>query len=306
MKLSIFPEALAHPVGREQKNREAFKTSKPFMPEIKHVVNHDDLIHYVSSYAWSASVFDGYRLKANFVSADFIAIDVDEGLSIDDAFMICETNRLTSLCLPSPSYTDEKQKFRIVFPLATTISDQNMYDATWARLRDLFPMLDESCSDSSRFFYACRTDMDVGFWLEADLLKPVIPDPVVRRESQYHGKKSQFYDSVSVDAIAEHSDLIEFLYKEERYKVPEAVAFFMENAESGIPGGWWNALNKFVFVLSLQGCDYDDIIEVVEQLAPEALDDRDMKCIDYAYRDAIQARVEGDLEEQEMLDNIPD
>lgn len=298
MKLSIFPEALAHPVGREQKNKEAFKTSKPYMPEVVHVFNEQDLIDVVSNYAWSASVFAGYRLKANFVTADFIAIDVDSGLSIDDAYKICEANRLTSLCLPSPSYTDEKPRFRIVFPLETTISNQNTYDATWARLRELFPMLDESCSDSSRFFYACRTDMDVGFWLEADLLKPITPAPKQSKQSMFHKDKDLFYDGVSTVVLEEYADLVEHLYKEERTKVPEAVAFFMENAHTGIDGGWWNALNKFVFVLTLQGCDIDDIIDVVEELAPNPLDDRDHRCIDVAYKDGLDCRVD------ELEDNI--
>jgi hypothetical protein len=295
MKLSIFPEVLPHPVGKEQKNREAFKTSNPYMPDIVQVYNEEDLIDVVSNYAWSASVFRGYRLKANFVTADFIAIDVDSGMSIDEAYEICEANRLTSLCLPSPSYTDEKPRFRVVFPLETTISNQDTYDATWARLRELFPTLDESCSDSSRFFYACRTDMDVGFWLEADLLIPITPEPKQSKQSKFVGEKNRLYDSVSVLVLDEHLELIEHLYKEERTKIPEAVAYFMENAETGIDGGWWNSLNKFVFVLTLQGCDIDDIIDVVEELAPDPLDDRDHRCIDVAYKDALACIEEDDL-----------
>lgn len=286
MRLSIFPECLPHPKGRDQKNKEAFKTSNPYMPKIVNISSEENLIVTVCNYAWSASIFSGYRLKANFVSADFIAIDVDNGLTIDEAFDICQSHRLTSLCLPSPSYTDEKQRFRVIFPLETTISDQRMYDATWARLRQIFPTLDESCSDSSRFFYACRSDMDVGFWLEAELLKPVIPIIVEKKEKFPH-RKSEYYDAVSVDAMPEFKDVISRLYGEERTKIPDSVAFFLENAHTGIDGGWWNALNKFTFVLALQGCEYDDIIEVVEEVAPDSLDDRDIKCIDYAFDDAM-------------------
>jgi hypothetical protein len=290
MKLSIFPEVLAHPVGKQQKDREAFKTSNPYMPEVLAITNEQQLMDVVSSYAWSASVFRGFRLKANFHSADFIAIDVDDGLTIDEAMEICEREKLTSLCLPSPSYTHDNQRFRIIFPLETTISDQRMYDATWSRLREIFPMLDASCSDASRFFYGCRTDMDVGFWLEAELLRPVIPPAITPKRNNVNQRFNYNNEHVSVDTLGEVADIIEHLYKEPRNKIPEAVAFFLEKAHTGIEGGWWNALNKFAFVLSLQGCDYDDIIEVVEQLAPQELDDRDMKCIDYAYQDGVDCR----------------
>lgn len=285
MFISVYTKVKAHPKSKEEKTYNAKLTGSDIIPDIATIKDHDDLIKIVTNYAYSPSLFFGGRLKANFKSADFIAIDIDEGMSIDEAFNICNDNNITSLCLPSPSYSLEQERFRIIFPLAKTIFRQDVFDATWEYLKKLFPKLDKNCCDSSRFFFACSMQHDVGFFIEGDLLVPSI---ILKKEIKSIVNKIPAKTEVG-DNIR---SIVKYLYGEDKELINEDVSFFLENAHTGLSGSWWCSLNLFVFTLSLQNVDYDVICKVVEELAPEVLDDRDIKCIDIAYKDGQEKRVD--------------
>jgi hypothetical protein len=280
MKLSIYKAANFPVKNKQDKIRQGILASAPDVPTIAEANNEEQLIELVTSYAWSPSIFSGTRLDANFISTDFMTLDIDSGMTIPQAEKKVQALGLCCLCLPSPSYSQEMHKFRLVFPLAKTIFSPDDFEATWDWLQKQFPELDAQCSDMARFY--CASNMADGFWQDGEFLVPVkgkIEEPVKYNTLEHH-----------VLVPEGHSELVKFIYGKAREKIPESVSFFIENAHTGIPGGWVNALNAFTFSLALSGVDAIIIEEVVEKLAPQPLDKVDSYQIKRAIRDGNRHR----------------
>ena len=278
MKLSIFPSANPHPIGDKEKKLVTYQVSKPNLPVVKTFETEDELINLVTNYAWSPFVFSAHRHADNFVSCDLLVYDIDDGLTIDEAKTIVEANKLACLCLPSPSHTEELHKFRLIIPLSLTITDPDIYIATWFAGAELFGVVDPSCKDMARFYNG--STMEDGFWNEGEFFDPAKPEPVKEVDSRVHNNK------VLMPVTGEIKEMVLSIYGEHRAVVPEAVEFFLRNAHTGIPGGWINALNRFCFSLALSNIEEDVILTVCKSLAPEELDSRDMYQIKRAIKDA--------------------
>ncbi len=125
MKLSIFPKAEALPKSKEEKSRQAWYTSKPHLPEIINVSTDQELIDVICSSAWSPSIFDGFRNQNNFISTDFMVLDIDENMTIEEAEKVVHELDVCCLCIPSTSFTSDHHKFRLIFPLSRAIT--NLY-----------------------------------------------------------------------------------------------------------------------------------------------------------------------------------
>lgn len=284
MKLSIFPAANPHPVGDKEKKLVTYQVSRPNLPEVRHFDNDDELVELVTKYAWSPFIFSGYRHADNFVSCDLLVYDIDDGLTIDAAKTVVEERNIACLCLPSPSHTEELHKFRLIIPLAKTITDGEIYISTWMKGAELFGVVDPSCKDLARFYNG--STMEDGFWNEGELFEPVSPKPVKVVDNRIHN------NSVLRPVGNDIREMVISIYGEERSFVPEAVEYFLRNAHTGIPGGWINALNRFCFSLALSGIEDDVILALCEELAPEALDKRDLYQIKRATEDGRKAREE--------------
>ena len=284
MKLSIYPRANFVPTSKEQKRDMAFLTSNPNIPEVLEVNTDEQLISAISSYAWSPSIFSGVRLDENFVSADFMGIDIDNGLTISQAEERAQALGLACLCLPSPSHSDEHNKFRLVFPLAKTIVTPRDFDATWDWLLEKFPELDVQCSDECRWYAPSK--LGDGFWQDGLFLVPV--------KAKAPDQDLAVINQNLVEVPAEIKEIVKLLYGKERDTCPEAVTFFLENAHTGLSGLWTNSINSFAFSLSLSGVDDMLIQEVAEQVAPEPLTKSDLYQIKRACRDGKRKRSESE------------
>lgn len=283
MKLSIFPKAKALPSSKDEKEYNAKFASNPHVPETVEVDTDDDLIRLVSSYAWSNSIFKGVRRQDNFVSCDFLVLDIDEGMKIEEAEKICEEARMTTLCLPSTSHTPENHRYRLIFPLSKTITDPATFIASMKDLVENFPSADPHCvTNYCCFYYASKTED--GFWIEGDLLEPVEPP-----KTALNSPTRRLDVSAKVRTSEDIKELIKDLYGEEREVIPEAVDFFIKNAPNGIPNSWICSLNDFSFVLSLQGVDLDTIKDLVAYLSPMPQSPRELATIERAVKDGIEA-----------------
>ena len=87
-------------------------------------------------------------------------------------------------------------------------------------------------------------------------------------------------------------ELTEALYGTEREEVPEQVAYWLENAHTGLPNNWHNTCNSAIFTLALQGVEYEKVEAVFRSIAPEELDAHDEYLLDRAYSDGVEARDE--------------
>lgn len=277
MRLSIFPLAKAHPTSKEEKRVESFKVSSPNLPITVEFNNDEDLLQFVTSNAWSPFTFSGTRHADNFISTDLLVYDIDKGLSIPQAEAIVKAANLACLCLPSPSHTEEAHRFRIILPLAYSISSSEVYESTWKTGAALFGAVDPQCSDTARYYFGSTTDD--GFWNEGTLFVPVAK---TEQKEMEHAPHKQIMLAVGADV----EEIILQIYGEKRTFVSEAVDFFVRNAHTGFPGEWTNSLNAFCFSLSLSEVPDDVILTVCEQLSPGPLTKSDLYQINRAISDA--------------------
>jgi len=244
----------------------------------------EDLIRVVTNYAWSPNIYKTARLKDDFISTDFLVLDIDEELRIEEAEEIVAGAGITCLCLPSTSHSEENHRFRMIFPLSKTITTREVYVASMMDLVESFPQADLSCvTDFARYYFGCR--QDDGFWFEGELLEPTKPP---QRLINAPMKRFNHLDRVPVGG--DIKELISELYKSDREDIPEAVDFFIRNANTGLKGEWNHALNAFVFTLGLQDIDYQTVYDITEYLAPEPLDSKDIGTVKRAWQQGNESR----------------
>lgn len=279
MKLSIYPKVNFLPKNKDDKILQSRLASNPNLPEIAEVSTEEDLIRIVTSTGWSPSIFSGFRHNDNFVSSDFMSLDIDSGLTIDNAEKRIQSLGLACLCLPSPSHSPELHRFRLIFPLARTIHTPDDFEATWDWLQEQFPELDKQCSDLARWYAPSR--IDDGFWQDGDFLVP--------KKAPEQALKEVFKET-HVEVPDDLKDVVKLLYGKDRETIPESVEFFLTNAHTGLSGLWINALNSCVFSLALSGVDDTIIEDVIAKVAPEELDKRDLYQIQRSIRDGTKAK----------------
>lgn len=174
MKLSIFPKTKALPESAEEKARQARFTSRPYEPVIIKVSTDEELIDVICNNAWSPSTFTGFRNQSNFGSTDFMVLDIDEGMTIEEAEKEVHKLDVACLCIPSTSHSEELHKFRLIFPLSRAITNKPDFEATMMKLAEIFPADPACIGDTARFFFGGR--LVDGFWYDADLLVPTIAE----------------------------------------------------------------------------------------------------------------------------------
>jgi hypothetical protein len=284
MKLSIFPECLPLPKNKAEKSKASRFASRPYLPEVVEIENDDQLLDAVCNFAWSPFVFKKARLQEDFLSTDFLVLDIDEGLTILEAENRVEEAGVTCLCVPSTSHTPKAHRFRLIFPLSKTITNLDEFQASMKNLVESFPESDPQCvTDSARYYFAHT--QDDGFWLEGNLLEPTTP----KVEPKYRDyDRPDTSDSIKVDlSIAE---IVKELYGKEREYIPEAVDLFIKEAHTGFPGSWNINLNRCAFVLGLQNIELEAIEDLISYLAPQPLDKNDMYTIKRAWNQGNESR----------------
>lgn len=281
LKLSIFEQCEAHPKDRDLKKSEAMKTSKPYKPSLVEVNNEEELLEVITNFAWSPAVFKEYRRASDFISTDFMVLDIDNEITIEKAEKRCYILGVFAIIAATPNFTKEHHKFRVVFPLLKTIKSKKVFEATWKKLSETFPELDEQCSDSCRFYFGSTLE-DGCFVHGKSLLEPVEP---LKKASNYVASTKTL-----VSPNPSNKDYLTALYGRVPSNVPECIDHFLSEGHTGLEGGWTVSLNSFCFVLGLQVVDFDAMMEVVEDVAPDPLDDRDIKTIERGYEDGIKSR----------------
>ena len=121
----------------------------------------EQLSPHITENMWAPGTFsDGRRALSTFLSMDIFVADVDGGCTIEEA-----RRALSSFeCLIGTSRNHQLPKngkppcdrFRILIPLAESITSDTDFKATWFQFQKLLPAIDPACKDASRFYYPCR------------------------------------------------------------------------------------------------------------------------------------------------------
>jgi len=102
---------------------------------------------------WCPGVFNGKRKNDNFISAQIIGLDFDEGVGFDEILSRSEKYMLPILFAYETFSSINKSKFRVVLLLSEIIADKEMYNTVIRQLMIIFPECDKSCKDASRMFF---------------------------------------------------------------------------------------------------------------------------------------------------------
>jgi hypothetical protein len=137
----------------------------------------ESLCDFILNCSWSPSIFrNDYRNKNNFISADWLALDFDDGWPLTSAIGTCRANDLTHIIGTSKSHQREKHgddicdRYRVVLKLSRRITRQEDFAATWYRAWVMFSRrADRAARDPSRFFFPCRDIVSVAEDLPLDV-----------------------------------------------------------------------------------------------------------------------------------------
>ena len=104
------------------------------------------------------------------------------------------------------------------------------------KVAEYFPADPACLNDSSRFFFGGK--LVDGFWYEgAKLLEPV-------RVEKPLNSPTKAYDSKDLVAVGESiEELTITLFGSPRDTIPENIAYWLENAHTGLNGEWHNYCN---------------------------------------------------------------
>ena len=112
------------------------------------------------SYAISPAIWsNGHRTKENFIKADWIALDFDEGPSIGEILdALCDHIHVLGTTKSHGIAKGDKppcDRFRLMLKCPVTITSSWDYEATVSHYVDRYDA-DGQCIDAARFFWPCR------------------------------------------------------------------------------------------------------------------------------------------------------
>ena len=237
-------------------------------------VSFDDLYSLVTKdgFMYSAGTFKGgHRNKENYKQEqNLIIIDIDDGLKLSTAKLMLSDYK----CLIATTKSHQKDKkglvcdrFRIIFIADKTIKlDSETYGEFMANVYDHLGLpADQSCKDSSRFYYGAEGE----YWYsEGDKLieiEPLIPDGEKANEIKIHR------DSIGYSSL----DGLEKFYISEE------------------PNGRNNAMNRYSLVLKDDGYDYDSIEKKVIELNEKFGEPMSMKELNGTVLKSIKRKMNG-------------
>lgn len=160
--------------------REGFHNVEYTLDEIAEAINLGCTISY--------QFRDGIRSTQNFIGTDFLAVDVDSGLTLQEAKKHPVVKKYCSILYVTPSHTSEEHRFRLIFTLPRTItkaSDLKM--ATTSLAKRLSG--DIAATDAARIFHGCRDSYPTTYnrGITEEFLLELIEDGRIRPEPESIG-----------------------------------------------------------------------------------------------------------------------
>lgn len=155
-----------------------------------------ELEEVVKSGAAYCPQLSGRRNQKNFLMADVVSVDVDNGMNVEEALVNPIVRDHAAFLYTTVNHTSEQNRFRIVFPLPQTIDDP---EEVRAIQRSLALRLggDPSVTDPTRLFYGNRNAeiIRIGRTLSPNLVQDLIEQSRNFDASSW-GKKPGAYRSL--------------------------------------------------------------------------------------------------------------
>ncbi|MCP4583780.1 MAG: hypothetical protein GY839_19390 [candidate division Zixibacteria bacterium] len=119
--------------------------------------------HNYSPIIWS----DGYRSSDKFKYATGFVVDIDKGLTIEDAEVKLQQLQLNYFIIPSKRHTPENHRFHILLFFNYPVYSVNTYKEVSDHIASsLFPETDDSTLDAARFLFGSPDHVKVSSFYE--------------------------------------------------------------------------------------------------------------------------------------------
>ena len=123
-------------------------------------ISYKDLPKVLTSHNYSPIIWkEGKRESSNFDYATGFVVDIDSGMTIEEAEQLLQSKKLNYILITSKSHSTEKNKFHILLPFNRKIKTLNNYQTTVSGIiNDLFPKSDQRVTDGGRFIFGSPED----------------------------------------------------------------------------------------------------------------------------------------------------
>ncbi len=153
---------------------------------VSHTLTIGELANQIKNgFAYGSHYHNAYRNSDNFQAADIVSVDIDEGMTIDEALSHPLVQRAATLVYTTASHQPDAHRFRIVFALPRTITDPIEFRSV---MRSLALRLngDGSTVDPARMFYGNRNAeiFSLGRGIDDQLLAELIEQSVTNTRSK--------------------------------------------------------------------------------------------------------------------------
>jgi hypothetical protein len=118
---------------------------------------------------------DGRRSSKNFYTSEVLAVDIDNGMTLEDAKKNPFVQKYAAILYPTQNHTEDHNRFRIVFALTREIQDAEEMKYAYQGITRKFGG-DGACTDACRFFFGSRNHQPIviGKVLPNRLLEEII------------------------------------------------------------------------------------------------------------------------------------
>lgn len=200
---------------------------------------------------WSPSFYNnGRRTIKEFVRTEIIALDVDEGCTLNAAKTIFKDLKhiiATSKSHQKPKNGAVADRFRVILFLDKAVESDAHFKQVFNELKTQYDFMDEACKDASRFFFPCNEVVSINPQGTEVSVKPYIEQPTkIKRIDAPEGERGQLWKS-TLELLVEgappgyrHQALVKATgnMREQGYLEEEVISKIDEMAERVYPDGW--------------------------------------------------------------------
>lgn len=156
----------------------AFQNGEFTIEELAQAIN--------EGYAYSYQFYGEVRKSENFKATDIVSVDVDKGMTIEEALSNPIVSHYCSLLYTTPRHTPDRHRFRLVFVLPRTVTDPKEIRAVSRALTRRLTG-DMSATDAARFFHGSYNSEPQIFDREisANFLEELIADGDAEPAGEY-------------------------------------------------------------------------------------------------------------------------
>jgi hypothetical protein len=147
LKLSVNVHFFDKTAEKRRFYREGFENTELTLDEIAEIINLGCTISY--------QFRGGIRKSENFIGTDFLAVDIDSGTTLDEAFQNHIFQEFCSIHYVTPKHTIDKHRFRLFFALPRTITKVSEVKAAAFSLTKRLSG-DLKATDAARMFHGCK------------------------------------------------------------------------------------------------------------------------------------------------------